>query len=94
MDHQEEDGSNPENVENWFLCGFTKTVSSNVELSQGDLESVWNTSPHGGVVHSLIFEICNCHIIKFQLVRTQLHKTEWEWKSIDAENYDEPLYVF
>lgn len=94
MDHQEEDGSNPENVENWFLCGFTKTVSSNVELSQGDLESVWNTSHQGGVVNSLIFEIFNCHAIEFQLVCTQLHKTEWERKSKDAENDNEPEYVF
>ena len=94
MDHKEEDGCNPENVENWFLSGFTKTVSSNVELSQGDLESVWNTSHQRGVVYSLIFEIFNCHAIEFQLVRAQLHKTDWECKSKDAENNDEPEYVF
>ena len=90
MDHEEEDGSNPQNVKNWFLSGFSKTISSNVKLSQRDLESMWDTSNHIGVVDSLVFEIINRYTIKFQLVQSQLVKTDRERQSKDAEDDNEP----
>ena len=55
---------------------------------------MWDTSNHIGVVDSLVYEIINRYTIKFQLVQSQLVKTDGERQSKDAENNDKPKDVF